>query len=178
MNAAMIVDELVRRGYRSVPQPLHVADIDFDFAGALTGPNDQESLTLILDGDAQTFGAALRRLRAFAMVLDRSGSNRPINVVVFSKQIDPSALAALQETARVISIDPERPLSESLSSLWPLALPDPVATSGSAEAALLEELGSKPDSMHARLIRAAREGAQKVESTMQKILQENLGDDK
>lgn len=172
MNPDVVVNELVERGYRKVPQPLHVADIDFDFAGALTGPGDQEHLTLILDGQSGSIAPAQRRLQAFAVVLDRSGSARPISVVVLSNSLDPKALAELEATAHVVVVDPDRPLSESLSSLLPLELPEPIASTGSADAALKEELGAQPDQVCTRLIRAARESADKVESTMQAILRE------
>jgi len=76
---------------------LHVADIDFDFAGALTGPNEQNSLTLVLEDEGQALFAAQRRLQAFAVVLERAGSRRPINVVVLSEAPDPKALSLLEE---------------------------------------------------------------------------------
>lgn len=172
MNATMIVQELVTRGYRSVPQPLHIADIDFDFSAALTGPNDQESLTLILEGEGQALVAAQRRLRAFALVLERTGSARPINVVVLSDKPDPKAIAELQTMARVVLIEPGLPLVKSLQSLLPLELPAPVGGRISAEAALLEEMGGSTDPVAARLLKAARESSEKVRVTMNQILQE------
>jgi hypothetical protein len=172
MNTEMIINELVRHGYQKVPQPLHIADINFDFAGALTGPNNQESLTLVLDGDGQSFAAAQRRLQAFVMVLERTGSTRPINVVVLAKKVDVKAITALEEVARVVLVNPDRPLEKSLNVLMPLKLPEPIASSGSAETALEEELGGRPDAVGERLLKAASESADKVESTMRKILQE------
>jgi hypothetical protein len=172
MNAEMIINALVLNGYRKVPQPLHVADLNFDFSGALTGPFDQESLTLVLEGEGRALVAAEHRLRAFATVLERTGSVRPINVVVLSKKPDPDAITALQEVARVVVVDPNRPLIESVNVLLPLQLPEPVASSGSAEAALLEELGAAPDAVSARLLKAARESSEKVRVTMHAILKE------
>src|SRR5437899_2941670 len=100
MTPGLVVEELIRHGYKKISQPLHVADLDFDFAGALTGPNDQESLTLVVDGHALV--AAQRRLSAFAIVLDRTGSVRPITVVVVGDDVNSKALASLEKLARVV----------------------------------------------------------------------------
>jgi hypothetical protein len=172
MNTEMIVNELVRRGYNQVPQPLHVADLDFDFAAALMGPKDQESLTLVLDAEGQSFAAAQRRLQAFALVLDRSGSTRPLNVVVVAKHPDAKGLRALEESARVVVVDPDRPLEESLAPLFPLELPEPIAGSGSSEAALEKAIGNSPGLLSIRLIKAAQESAERVQLTMRRILHE------
>jgi hypothetical protein len=172
MNTELIVNELARRGYRKAPQPLHVADIDFDFDAALTGPNDQDSLTLVLEGDPEKLLAAQRRLRAFAIVLERIGSSRPINVVVLAKHPDPKSLALLEESARVILVEPDVPLEQSLRPLLPLELPQPVDGSVSADSALLDMLGARPDTVSSRLIKAARESSEKVQATMRKILQD------
>src|SRR5688572_12102286 len=107
MTADLILNTLERSGgYRRVPQPLHIADVDFDFAGALVGPDDQQALTLILDESRNPIAAAIRRLKAFAVVLERSGSTRPINVILLSSAPDRASVIALEQLARVIVIRP------------------------------------------------------------------------
>ena len=174
MNAALIVNELTQQGYREIPQPLHVADLNFDFAGALTGPNEEQNLTLVLEGEGQALIAAQKRLRAFAVVLERTGSTRPITVVVLAKEPDPGALAALEQLARVVVVPPDRPLNESLYTLLPLHLPKPISSSVSAHAALQLELGGRPDGVATRLLKAAKDSAEKVRMTMNALLREAI----
>jgi hypothetical protein len=172
MTADLVVNELTQHGYRRIPQPLHVSELNFDFAGALSGPGEEQNLTLILEGEGAALIAAQKRLRAFAVVLDRSGSMRPMTVVVLAKNPDADALASLEQLARVVVVPPDEPLSESLYTLLPLHLPEPIAPSVSADAALRLELGGRPDGVAARLLKAAKESGEKVRLTMHSILKE------
>jgi hypothetical protein len=159
-------------GYRRVPQPLHIADVDFDFAGALVGPDDQQALTLILDENRNTMAAALRRLRAFAVVLERSGSTRPMNVILLSATPDRASIIALEQLARVVVVRPDQPIEESLYSLLPLRLPAPIACSQSAEETLQEELRQTLSPLTQRLLKAGKKSAGAVEEEMRKTLME------
>ena len=174
MTPEMVVAELTRYGYRRVRQPLHVATVDFDFAGALKGPNGQDSLTLVVDGEGSALVAAQRRLRAFAVVLDRSGSKRPITVVVVGDKPNARALGELEQLARVVVVSSDAPLSESLLSLLPLTLPKPIAASQSAEAVLHEELAGRPNPVVNRLLKAARNSSDKVRLTMHSIIKDAM----
>jgi hypothetical protein len=171
MNSELVLDTLEREGgYRRVSQPLHVADVDFDFAGALVGPDDQQALTLILDENRKTIAAALRRLKAFAVVLERSGSTRPINVVLLSNDPDRDSVEALEQLARVIIVDPNQSLTESLHSLLPLHLPEPIEASQSAEKTLRKELKGSVSPLTQRLLKAGKKSAAAVEGEMRKAL--------
>jgi len=174
MTPEMVVEELTRNGYQKVAQPLHVADLDFDFAGALTGPNEQESLTLVVEGEGAALIAAQRRLRAFAVVLERTGSTRPITVVVVGDNPNSRALTALAELARVVVVRSSTPLTDSLHSLLPLRLPEPITASSSAETALEQELSGRSDPVIVRLLKAAKENADRVRTAMHVIIKEAI----
>jgi hypothetical protein len=174
MTPALVVEELIRHGYKKISQPLHVADLDFDFAGALTGPNDQDSLTLVVDGRGPALAAARRRLSAFAIVLDRTGSVRPITVVVVGDDVNSKALASLEKLARVVVVTSETSLADSLFTLLPLVLPEPIAADLSADAVLREELQGQSDSVTNRLLRAAKNSADRVKTTMRNLIKEAI----
>jgi hypothetical protein len=158
--------------YRSVPQPLHIADVDFDFAGALTGPDAQQALTLILEENADTIGAALRRLRAFTVVLERSGSTRPINVILISEDPNREVVLALEQLARVIVVQPGTEVRDSLYCLLPLHLPQPIEQSQSAEKTFHAEHQKPISPIVQRLLRAGKRSASAVEEEMRKALTE------
>jgi hypothetical protein len=112
----------------------------------------------------------LRRLRAFAVVLERSGSTRPINVILLSSAPDPASVAALEQLARVIVVQPDQPLADSLHSLLPLRLPEPIAASQSAEKMLHEELARTSSPFTQRLLQAGKKSATAVEAEMRVAL--------
>jgi hypothetical protein len=171
MTPELIINTLERcGGYRRVAQPLHIADVDFDFSGALVGPGDQQALTLILDGSQISIAAALRRLRAFAVVLERSGSTRPINVVLLAESPDRAEVAALEQVARVIVVQPHQQLENSLHILFPLQLPEPIPATESAEKTLREELLMTTSPLTLRLLKAGMKSASAVEEEMRKAL--------
>lgn len=171
MTPELIINTLERRGnYRRVAQPLHIADVDFDFSGALVGPGDQQALTLILDGSQITIAAALRRLKAFAVVLERSVSTRPINVVLLAESPDRADVAALEQIARVIVVQPHQELENALHILLPLKLPEPIPASESAEKTLREELQATKSPLTLRLLKAGKKSASAVEEEMRKAL--------
>jgi len=63
-------------------------------------------------------------------------------------------------------------LDESLYTLLPLRLPEPISSSVSAQAALQLELGGRPDGVATRLLKAGKDSAEKVRTTMQALLKE------
>lgn len=171
MTPELIMNTLERYGeYRRVAQPLHIADVDFDFSGALVGPGNQQALTLILDGNRNSIALALRRLRAFAVVLERSCSTRPINVILLSESPDRAEVAALEQFARVIVVQPQQILEDALLVLLPLQLPEPIPPSESAERTLREELQGTTSALTLRLLRAGKKSASAVEEEMRKAL--------
>lgn len=173
MTPELIMNKLERCGeYRRVAQPLHIADVNFDFSGALIGPGDQQALTLILDGNRNPIALALRRLRAFAVVLERSGSTRTINVILLSESPDRGEVAALEQVARVVVVQPHQELEDALYSLLPLKLPQPIPPSESAEKTLREELQGETSPLIQRLLKAGRKSASAVEEEMRKALME------
>ena len=173
MNPEQVIATLESAGgYKRVAQPMHIADTNFDFAGALIGPGDHQALTVILESNHGTIAAALRRLKSFAIVLARSGSSRPISVVLISADPDRDEIAALEEVARVIIVRPGEDLDSALHSLLPLQLPLPIPPSESAERMLREEMRNAPTPVAARLLRAAKKSSNAVEDEMRKILME------
>lgn len=150
-------------GYKRVFGPLRIVDTDFagDFDAVLVGPGDQSCLVLIIDGDHISPAVAIRRVRSFALVLDRSGSQRPLTVVLIARQIEP--FERLERLCRVFIITPMDDPHVALRGLLPLRILKRGPTLNAAEAALAEHLGKDGEgALIALLQHAANKGSSEV----------------
>lgn len=170
-----VVDVLESKGnYHRVPQPLHIADVEFQFQfnAVLRGPGDQGSLVLVSSTIDIPISAVERRIKAFSIILGRSGSMRPITLVLITGNPNEETITALQDLCRVIVVpsDVEDPKGY-LRTLLPLDLPDPVKTMESADIALREELGDNiNDPLISKLLKAASKGSTEVELAMRELI--------
>src|SRR4051794_20126267 len=104
-----VVDLLERRGgFRTRPKPLHVADIDYDFEfdAVLEGPMEARTLILVLVKGATPGAAIERRLRSFSVALRRTGSMRPLTLVLLLESPDPPLVNSLQPLCRILPLLP------------------------------------------------------------------------
>src|SRR5258708_35219708 len=108
MNAKSVSDLLESRGgYNPASLPLRVNDIEFkgDFDAVLVGPNGERGLVLVLDASAVAPKTIQRRLKAVCLALARTGSMRPVTIIVNAGQVlDPLAVAELEALSRLIVI--------------------------------------------------------------------------
>ena len=174
MTIESIVEILQLKGhFRQAPKLVHIADADlkFDFDAILVGPGNEGGIVLVLDAADKALGAILRKLKAFSLVLDRSGSMRPMTLVLVTRDPDDPNIAALEEFTRVIVVSPERDTETCLRALLPLHLPKPLKSTESAEAALRDELGDDiRDPLITRLLKAGLKGSTDVESKMREVI--------
>jgi hypothetical protein len=172
MNAKSVSDLLESRGgYSSASLPLRVNDIEFrgDFDAVLVGPNGERGLVLVLDAASVPAKTIQRRVKAVCLALARTGSMRPVTIVVNAGQaLDRHAVAELQALCRLIVIPADGNPEEYLRSLLRLKLKRPQGQeSRSAGAVLREELGGRiADAFVEALIEAARRGPSDVEATV------------
>jgi len=170
MDTKSISDLLVTRGGYSVArQPLRVQDIEFqgDFDAVLVGPDGERGLVLVVDASAASLKTVQRRLKAVCLALTRTGSMRPVTIVVNAAQdLNSSIIAELDRLCRLVVIPPNCDLGDYLRPLLRLELPEGLE-SRSPEVVLREELGTRThDPFVDALIRAARKSPLDVESTV------------
>lgn len=157
-----IVEHLAGNGWTERPSPLRVGELAFDdFAALLEGPRDEHQLVLVLGPDADD---PVRCVRALVRALERTGSTRPVTLILPSD--DPDVRAELSKLCRVLTV-PSDEVAKSLRSLVPLELPEPLEPVGPVDKALREVLGDPlGDPMVEALLEASRESAEKVEATL------------
>jgi len=169
MNADLISSVLESHGgYRLASQPLRIHDIDFsgDFDAVLQGPDDERGLVLVLDATSLSLWTIQRRLTAVLSALTRTGSMRPVTVVLITTgDLEYSTAADFGALCRVIVIPAESNPHERLRTLLRLRLKLPGEQAvETADAVLREELGDGvTDPFVNALIEAARKGRSEVE---------------
>lgn len=175
-----VTEFLTRRGrYEVVPEPLHVADLEFEFPAVLKGPPNHPGLVVVLDDSSSSAEAVVRRLRAFRTVLTRSGARRPITVILYHTDFPPDAVNEIREVCRVIPVDRAEDINDRLRPLLPLNLPDAISAVSTAEATLLTFLGSSAGAPIVKaLLRASSDSTERVRDVIRerarKISQEAL----
>lgn len=130
MNDAKLIQQiLLESGYTPHDEPLRVVDLSFRFDSVLTGPNEQNTLVLVVQQDQPDIDSVHRRLIRLTRALDRVGSRRPITLVLIGLYSDPFKLERLNELARIITVTPdskEDEVTKLLGPLLPLEIPQPV----------------------------------------------------
>jgi hypothetical protein len=160
-----VVQILVQKGgYKRSPGILRVVDTDFgpDFDAVLVGPGEQGCLVLVIEHNEIPPAAITRRVRSFALVLDRSGSRRPLTVILIART--PSKFEALERLCRVVVITPDDDVENSLRGLLPLRVRSHEQTLNAAQDAPISNLGeSIKNSLTAGLLKAAPNGPESVQ---------------
>jgi hypothetical protein len=174
MNVELVIEFLKEHGrYRPSPEPVHILDIDFHFDGVLLGPDDHNGLVLVHAVTGNSFSAVSKKLRAFTLALERTASMRTVTLALVGRAPDPDTFAELSRFCRVLVVADESSLVESLASILPLSLPQPLSASDTADAALKAELGdSFSEPFISRLIKAARESEEQVQKTVRSVVDE------
>ena len=172
---------LLQAGYRIVPPPLRIVDVDFqsEFPAVLTGPHKQNSLIVVVDSDRTPFELTRRRIKALTTTLDRSGSEIPLTLVLIVSDSDISKTESLDTLCRVVRVFNAGDPGRDLRPLLPLALPEPAEPLPSALPALLKKTGPPTeDKFVALLIETAKQGqtavADAVRSMVDKVASQYL----
>jgi hypothetical protein len=175
VSKAVLIDDIIRAlekrgGYTRAAEPPLISGVDFKgvFDAVLVGPKDQNGLVLVRGAEIASMGEIRRVVKAFTTALDRTGSTRPITLVLATmvSPDDPSILA-LQDSCRVITVPAGGKLEGYLRVLLPLKLPSRETGTKTADSALRDELeDSLEDPLIAALIRAARKNSDEVQRRM------------
>ena len=171
----MFVDDIIqvletRGGYNRAREPLEISGVEFKgmFDAVLVGPKDQNGLVLVRRTEATFVGEIKRAVKALVTALDRTGSMRPVTLVL-ATTVSPEdpAIVALHDSCRLIAVPPGGNPEDFLRVLLPLKLPSPETAKKSADSALRGELNdSKDDPLIDTLVRAARKGSDEVQRRM------------
>jgi hypothetical protein len=178
MKVSDVVDFLKSKGrYETVSEPLHVADLSFEFDAVLRGPGESSALVVVLDAQGVPVKPLRRRLAAFRTVLERTGGNRSMSAVLLSPKASSDDVKALSGVCRVIPVESDSELRSRLGVLLPLALPDPIKSTTSGIEALEERLDPRRSShLTANLIRAARRTPEAVQKVLRKAVEDACGE--
>lgn len=159
-----VLEILQRRGgYKLVPEPLHIAEIEFKFPAVLQGPTNMPGLVVVIDGEDAPADAIVRRLRGFRTVLSRRGLRRPITAVLIHPVLPLDAMESLKGVCRIISLQDGEDPTLNLRPLLPLDLPEPIREIASAKEAFSSSIGDLKDFLLVEnLLSAAEKGAEQV----------------
>jgi len=170
-----VLEILQHAGYRIVPPPLKIVDIDFqsDFLAVLIGPRSQQSMVVVLDASRTPVEVARRRVNALATTLDRSGSEIPLTLVLINSDSEERKTADLDAICRVVRVfDPTAPQND-LRPLLPLALPEPTEPLPSALPTLFKNIGAlAQDPFETSLAEMARRGPSPVTDAVRARIEE------
>lgn len=178
---AKVLEILQQEGYRVIPPPLKIVDVDFhtDFPAVLVGPGNQQSLIVVLDSSRTPVEVARRRIKALATTLDRSGSEIPLTLVLITSQSDASKTEDFDVICRVVRVFDATDPRHDLRTLLPLVLPEPAEPLPSALPTLLKKIGTPAeDHFETTLAELAPQGrsavSDAVRNTIDKIVHQYL----
>lgn len=166
---------LLQAGYRSVPAPLVIGALKFDFPAALIGTEPSPDLILIADTAFEQEERLVAKLEGVARALDVARSKRPVTVVVAGPRPTSANLESMSRVCRVLPTgtvlnnNPEDSLRNWLAVLLPLRLPDahaPIADSLEQ----ISKLSAGMDQEVADLVASAKQGAHAVQQQLHQII--------
>lgn len=166
-------------GYARQSEHLRVVELSFEFDAVLVGPDADHALVLLVDQEVLDVDAVRRRLTSLALALSRSGSRRPVAVVLVAPPARNADLELLRPLARLVAVrrdrqTPER-VAEALREFRPLDTDELVAPRLDATKELRDELGADADSPATRrLIAAASSGEAAVHQAFRELFLEAL----
>lgn len=166
-------DLLAGEGYRELPQPLVVAGEAFQFDAVFVGPKDHGNLVVLVLGSAGPSCAATRRVRTLIWLLERTGSSRPVTVVVVGPRGQDPTVGGVGEFAHTITIPDDADGKDAARFLKPLTrlnLPNTV-TPDSVAGLLSDALGRRAsDPRVGSLLAAAQRGPDEVKATLLRLV--------
>lgn len=117
-----------------------VADTDFDFDLCFVGPENDDSLVILLEVTAERFDLVSRKIRGLSRSLKRSRSNRTLTTIIVGLKVIPKDLAELEKHCRAINILPSDDVTKSISELLRLNIPTTDSLVIDPGATLIEKL--------------------------------------
>ncbi len=179
--ARACLDALEFYGYARQPQPLRIVELSFEFDAVLAGPAKHHDLVLLVDQETLDVEAVRRRLTSLALALSRTGSRRPIAVVLIAPPSRKADLEPLRPLARLVTVRREAQTSaevaDALREFRPLSIDELEARPVHASRELAAALGKRADVPAVqRLIAAATDGEAAVKEAFHDLFVEALAD--
>lgn len=169
--AERVAELLDGAGYRRMPQPLHVAGLDFDVAAAYIGGDHSADLIVIGDMAADGERKVLQQVEGIARALDVMRSHRPLTTVIVGPRPVGKTLEALAQVSRILAVeeamDPTE-LRDQLAVLLPLELPASLSTDRDLGSG--DELALPDHPLAAELIETSKQGEAAVRDVFHKAI--------
>lgn len=181
-----IVSLLEKDGhYVSRPSRLVIDEVSFPCDAALLGPTDEhgqirEHLVVVQAAGPQETLAVYDQIQALTMILARTGSQRPLTLVLVTTSPTDPALNDFANLCRVIVVpaDGINDVSVPLRELLPLKLPPADQVTTSPETRLKHQLGKRAsDPLVSALLHAAKTSDEAVEKCMRDWLVQAIEQD-
>ena len=171
--------------YVSQPSRLVIDDVAFPCDAALLGPKDEqgqvrEQLVVVQATARDETRAVYDQMQALTMILARTGSQRPLTLVLVTPNPTDPALEDFANLCRVIVVpsDGRSDVSDSLRPLLPLNLPSTDQVAVSPEARLKHQLGKRAaDPLVSALLHAAQTSDDAVTKCMRDWLTQAIEPD-
>lgn len=189
MKTALVksIVSLLEKDGHYVPQPsrLLIDDVSFPCDAALLGPMDQqgqlrEHLVVVQAVGPQQTLAVFDQIQALTMILARTGSQRPLTLVLVTTTPTDPALTDFANLCRIIvvPVDGTDDVSVPLRELLPLKLPQADQVTTSPETRLKHQLGKRAtDPLVSALLHAAKTSDDAVEKCMRDWLVQAIEQD-
>lgn len=175
---ALVVNTLRERGgYQQQPKLVSVADVDFSFDAIFRGPGESESLLVVLAGGEEHTAAIRSKVRALSHTMLRSGSRRPLTLIMVMDQENSAVLEELSRICRVLCVTATNAeeIGDQLRPLLPLELPMPQESQPDAIRQLRVGLGAAAkDSFVASLLAAGANSESEVREVFTNAIQAAL----
>lgn len=120
-----VLDELGRANFESVPQPMSLGGVEFEFSAVFSGYRSSLDLIVVHDGEQSRW--LMTQMDALARALDFVGSRRSLTLVWIGRELPTAVRSSLLDVCRVLTISDRRAdvgeVRRSLSVLLPLHVP-------------------------------------------------------
>jgi len=125
-----VVSLLESAGFGLQATSIKIAEVPFQFAAILVGPDRSLDLIVVVDTLRETGRAICQKVAGLSRALDVVGSRRPLTTIIAGPTPPPIVLDELSRSCRVLCVgtptgpSAELHLQDALAILLPLELPD------------------------------------------------------
>lgn len=173
--AERVAELLTGRGYRRLAQPLQVAGLSFDVAGAFVGLESAADLVVMVDTATQGERKALQQVEGIARALDVMRSRRSLTTVVVGPRPVGRSMELLSQVSRVLPVGEATDasdLKDGLAVMLPLVIPvsNPAAHDFGTDA----ETALAGDPVALALMNASASGEEAVRALFHDMLTRSL----
>lgn len=130
-----VVALLAGAQYRSIPTPLTVAGMRFDFPAVFIGPPRSPDLIVVVDAAMDDEEHIVQRVTGLGRALDVMESKRPMTLVVTGPRLSPASIDVLGRVCRILGAGDAADngaLKNALAVLLPLDVPEATEEIGAA----------------------------------------------